>query len=399
VEKIAVVGASLAGFRAVEELRHLGYDGRLTVIGAESHLPYDRPPLSKQVLSGKWELDRIALRPIGKEISDLDVDWQLGVAAIGLDLVARAVELADGRQLAFDGLVIATGTAVRTLPGQPALEGLYTLRTLDDCLALRQELDREPERVVVVGAGFIGAEVAATARERGLEVTVVEALSTPLQRALGDQMGNVCADIHRDHGVDLRLNTGVDGFDDDGHGRLTGVRLTDGTTIAADVAVVGVGVVPNTGWLDGSGLAIDDGVVCDDTCLAADGVVAAGDIARWPNSRFGEVMRVEHWENAQEQGAHAARRLLGHTAPYSPVPWFWSDQYDRKIQLAGRSNAEDELRVVDGSIDERKFVAIYGRAGRIVGVLGMNRPRVVMLYRQLIADGASWETALAKASA
>jgi len=398
VDNILVVGASLAGFRAVEELRHQGYDGRLTVIGAERHLPYDRPPLSKQVLSGKWDLERIALRPIGKEIADLDVDWRLGVAAAGLDLSARDVELADGTKVPFDALVIATGAAVRTLPGQPTLDGLYALRTLDDCLALRRDLERTPERVVVVGAGFIGAEVAATARERGLVVTVLEALSTPLQRALGDQMGNVCADIHRDHGVDLRLMVGVEGFDDDGHGRLIGVRLSDGTTIAADVAVVGVGVVPNTGWCAGSGLTIDNGVVCDETCLAADGVVAAGDIARWPNQRFGEVMRVEHWENAQDQGAHAARRLLGHADPYTPVPWFWSDQYDRKIQLAGRSSADDEVRVIDGSIDERRFVAIYGRAGRLVGVLGMNRPRVVMEYRQLIVNGTSWDDALAKSA-
>ena len=399
MDNIVVVGASLAGFRAVEELRHQGYDGRLTVIGAEPHLPYDRPPLSKQVLSGKWELDRIALKPIGKELSDLDVDWRLGVAASALSLAAREVELADGSRVPFDGLLIATGTSVRTLPGQPELRGLHTLRTLDDCLALRVELERTPERVVVVGAGFIGAEVAATARERGLDVTVLEALSAPLQRALGDQMGSVCADIHRDHGVDLRLSIGVEGFEDDGHGRLTAVRLSDGTSVAADVAVVGVGVVPNTAWLDGSGLTIDNGVVCDETCLAVDGVTAAGDIARWPNPRFGEVMRVEHWENAQEQGAHAARRLLGHVEPYAPVPWFWSDQYDRKIQLAGRSSADDDVRVVDGSIDERRFVAIYGRAGRLVGVLGMNRPRVVMQYRQLIADGSSWDDALATASA
>lgn len=398
MDNVVVVGASLAGFRAVEELRHQGYDGRLTVIGAETHLPYDRPPLSKQVLSGKWELDRIALRPIGKEISELDVDWKLGVAATGLDLSTCDVELADGSKVPFDGLLIATGAAVRTLPGQPNLDGLYALRTLDDCLGLRRDLERTPERVVVVGAGFIGAEVAATARERGLEVTVLEALSTPLQRALGDQMGNVCADIHRDHGVDLRLEVGVEGFQDDGNGRFTGVTLTDGTTVAADVAVVGVGVVPNTGWLEGSGLTIDNGVVCDESCLAAEGVVAAGDIARWPNTRFGEVMRVEHWENAQDQGAHAARRLLGQSEPYAPVPWFWSDQYDRKIQLAGRSSADDEVRVVDGSIDERRFVAIYGRGERLVGVLGMNRPRVVMEYRQLIASGASWDDALAKAS-
>jgi NADPH-dependent 2,4-dienoyl-CoA reductase/sulfur reductase-like enzyme len=396
VRNVVVVGASLAGFRAVEELRHQGYDGSITVIGAEAHLPYDRPPLSKQILSGSWELDRLPLTPIGKEIDDLDVDWRLGVAASGLDLGARHVVLADGARVSCDGLVIATGAGVRTLPGQPELEGLHTLRTLDDCLALRADLDGTPQRVVVVGAGFIGSEVAATARQRGLDVTLLEALPTPLQRALGDEMGAVCADIHREHGVDVRLSTGVDGFDDDGNGRLSGIRLTDGSTLEADVAVVGVGVAPNTGWLEGSGLTIDNGVVCDATCLAAPDVVAAGDIARWPNNRFGEVMRVEHWENAQEQGAHAARRLLGQLEPYQPVPWFWSDQYDRKIQLAGRSSADDEVQIVDGSVEERRFVALYGRAGRVVGVLGMNRPRPVMEYRQLIADGTSWEDALAR---
>jgi len=396
LNNVVVVGASLAGFRAVEELRHQGYDGAITVIGAEPHLPYDRPPLSKQILSGSWETDRLPLTPIGKDVADLDVSWRLGVAATGLDLGARQVDLADGSHVSFDALVIACGAGVRTLPGQPELAGLHTLRTLDDCLALRADLDATPRRVVVVGAGFIGAEVAATARQRGLDVTLLEALATPLQRALGDAMGAVCADIHRDHGIDLRLSTGVDGFDDDGHGRLTGIRLSDGTTIEADVAVVGVGVAPNTGWLEGSGLTIDNGVVCDETCLAAPDVVAAGDIARWPNGLFDEVMRVEHWENAQEQGAHVARRLLGQLDAYRPVPWFWSDQYDRKIQLAGRSSADDEVQVVDGSIEERRFVALYGRAGRLVGVLGMNRPRPVMEYRQLIAAGTSWQDALAR---
>ena len=399
MDNVVVVGGSLAGFRAVEELRHQGYDGRLTVIGAEPHLPYDRPPLSKQILSGKWDVDRLPLNPVGKDIAELDIEWRLGVAASALDLARREVELANGERVGYDALVIATGAGVRTLPGQPALEGLHVLRTVDDCLALRADLDRAPQRVVVVGAGFIGAEVAATARERGLDVTVLEALSTPLQRVLGDEIGAVCGEIHRDHGVDLRVNTGVDGFHDDGRGRLTGIGLSDGSTIAAEVAVVGVGVTPNTAWLEGSGLTLDNGVVCDETCLAAADVVAAGDVARWPNARFGEVMRVEHWENAQDQGGHAARRLLGHAEPYTPVPWFWSDQYDRKIQLAGRSRADDEVRIVDGSIDERRFVAIYGRAGMLVGVLGMNRPRVVMEYRQLIAGGASWDDALSHASA
>jgi NADPH-dependent 2,4-dienoyl-CoA reductase/sulfur reductase-like enzyme len=396
VQNVVVVGASLAGFRAVEELRHQGYDGSITVIGAEAHLPYDRPPLSKQILAGTWEAERLPLTAIGKEIDDLAIDWRLGVAASGLDLSARHVALADGTSVPFDALVIATGAGVRTLPRQPHLEGLHMLRTLDDCLALRSDLDATPQRVVVVGAGFIGAEVAATARQRGLEVTLLEALATPLQRALGDVMGAVCGDLHREHGVDLRLSTGVDGFEDDGHGRLRGIRLTDGSTVDADVAVVGVGVTPNTEWLEGSGLTIDNGVVCDASCLAAPGVVAAGDIARWPNNLFGEVMRVEHWENAQEQGAHAARRLLGHLEPYEPVPWFWSDQYDRKIQLAGRSGADDDVQIVDGSVEEHRFVALYGRAGRVVGVLGMNRPRPVMEYRQLIADGASWQEALAR---
>jgi NADPH-dependent 2,4-dienoyl-CoA reductase/sulfur reductase-like enzyme len=393
---IVVVGASLAGFRAVEELRHQGHDGRIIVIGAEPHPPYDRPPLSKQVLGGTWEPDRLPLTPVGKDIDELDVEWRLGVPAASLDMGARQVELANGTRVPFRSLVIATGASVRTLPRQPRLAGLHTLRTLDDCLALRADLDATPGRVVVVGAGFIGAEVAATARQRGLDVTLLEALSTPLQRVLGDEMGSVCAEIHRDHGVDLRLSTGVDGFEDDGNGRLRGVRLTDGTTVAADVALVGVGVTPNTEWLASSGLTIDNGVVCDETCLAAPDVVAAGDIARWPNRRFGEVMRVEHWENAQDQGAHAARRLLGDMAAYEPVPWFWSDQYDRKIQLAGRSHAGDDVQVVDGSVEERRFVALYGRAGRVVGVLGMNRPRPVMEYRKLIADGASWDEALAR---
>ena len=396
LEHVAVVGASLAGLRAIEALREGGFDGRITAVGAEPHLPYDRPPLSKQVLAGTWTPDNTMLAPVGASIEGLDVQWRLGQPATALDLGARRVELADGASIAFDGLVIATGASVRTLPGQPELAGIHTLRTLDDCLALKADLDASPQRVVVVGAGFIGAEVAATARGKGLDVTLLEALAVPLERALGPVIGAVCAEVHREQGVDVRLSTGVEGFV--GGDRVEGVVLTDGTTVAADVVVVGVGVAPNTAWLAGSGLPIDNGVVCDETCLAAPGVVAAGDVARWPNRRFDEVMRVEHWDNAQEQGAHAARRLLhgdGHGAEaYEPVPWFWSDQYDRKIQLAGRSGPTDEVAIVDGSLEERRFVALYGRAGRLVGVLGFNRPAPVMRYRQKIADGTSWDEAL-----
>ena len=390
---VTVVGASLAGLNAAEALRREGFDGPVTLIGAENHLPYDRPPLSKQVLAGDWEPERAALTD-PEELEDDGIEARLGVRATALDLDARQLTLHTGETVEFDGLVIATGARCRTMPGTAGISGVHVLRSLDDCLALRADFEAMPQRVVVVGAGFIGAEVAATARGRGLDVTMVEALPTPLSRVLGDEMGEVCAEVHRDHGVDLRTAVGVERIA--GDGRVERVTLSDGSTIDADVVVVGIGVIPNTEWLDGSGLAVDDGVVCDATCLAADRVTAAGDVARWPNELFGETMRVEHWDNAAQQGAHAARRLLdAAVGPFTPVPWFWSDQYDRKIQLAGRVRGDDEVRVVTGSVDERRFAAIYGRAGRVVGVLGFNRPRHVMRYRALIEQGASFDEALA----
>jgi 3-phenylpropionate/trans-cinnamate dioxygenase ferredoxin reductase component len=396
---ITVVGASLAGLRAAEELRGRGYDGRLTVVGDEVHQPYDRPPLSKQVLAGEWDADRLPLTVAHAEgLDGLDIDWRLGVRATALDLAGHSVALEDGDAVPFDGLVIATGATPRTLPGTGHLAGVHTLRTIDDCLEVRQALETDPKRVVVVGGGFIGAEVAATCRTRGLDVTLLEALPVPLGRALGEEIGAVMADLHRDHGVDVRLGVGVEGLDGDAAGgRVERVRLADGSVVEADLVVVGVGVVPNTGWLEGSGLTLDNGVVCDETTLAAPGVVAAGDVARWPSRRFGELMRVEHWDNAITMGAHAARRLLCEVEPYDPVPWFWSDQYDRKIQLAGRSSDADEVRIVDGSTDERRFVALYRRGDRLTGVLAMNRPRPLLTYRRLIERGASWDEALAEA--
>ena len=253
---------------------------------------------------------------------------------------------------------------------------------------------------MVVGAGFIGAEVAAVCRARGLEVTVLEAAEAPLERALGAEMGMVMAGLHRDHGVDLRLGVGVDGFE--GTDRVEAVRLSDGSRIEASVVLVGIGVAPNTGWVEGSGLNVEDGIVTDDTLAAAPGVVAAGDIARWPSARYGELLRVEHWETAIQMGEAAARRLLAdhdetEPARFDPVPWFWSDQYDVKIQLAGRSGAGDDVEVVIGSTDERRFVALYGRAGRVVGVLGMNRPRHVMQLRALVTEPTAWADGLARA--
>lgn len=396
---IVIVGASLAGLRAAETLRREGYDERVVLVGAETHLPYDRPPLSKELLAGEWEAEHVALRK--QPYDELDLDMRLGRRATGLDVSARAVVLDGGETIAFDGLVVATGSRPRTIPGTPELDGIFVLRTLDDCLAIRSRLDAAP-RVVVIGAGFIGSEVAATCRGRGLDVTVLEMLPTPLARAVGPVVGDACGRLHREHGVDLRCGVTVAGFE--GHERVARVWLADGTALDADLVVVGVGVAPETDWLEGSGLTLDDGVVCDATCLAAPGVVAAGDVARWPNPLFdGESMRVEHWTNATEQGVAAARRLLvanaGAAEVFAPVPFVWSDQYDVKIQVVGSIRGDDEVAVVDGSLDEDKFVAVFGRGGRLVGALGFSRPRVVMQYRRLIAERTSWEDALAHAAA
>ena len=401
--RIVVVGASLAGLRAAEELRHRGFDGTITVIGDEPHAPYDRPPLSKQVLAGKVPAEQIALAVAGDGgIDALALDWRLGQRATALDLRARQVTLAGRERVPYDGLVIATGASPRELPGTEGLAGVHTLRTLDDCAAIRDGLAGGVRRVVVVGAGFIGSEVAATCRTAGHDVTVLEALPVPLGRALGPEMGAALGELHRDHGTDLRLGAGVAGFEG-GAGRVERVRLADGGAVDADLVVVGIGVAPNTGWLEGSGLALDDGVVADATTLVGPGIVAAGDVARWPSHRFAELMRVEHWDNAIAMGEHAARRLLADLAgadpagcdPYDPVPWFWSDQYDRKIQLAGRSSGADEVRVVDGEVAERRFAALYRRGDRLVGVLAMNRPRVLNTYRALVERGATWAEALA----
>jgi 3-phenylpropionate/trans-cinnamate dioxygenase ferredoxin reductase subunit len=393
LQTIAIVGASLAGLRTAQALRRLGYGGQLIAIGEEKRLPYDRPPLSKEVLAGKKEPEETGL--LRDEDASLEVDWRLGQRAAGLDLEGRQVRLEDDSTVGFDACVIATGTYARTIPGTPDLAGIHTLRTLDDAIAMRSELDATPS-VAVIGGGFIGAEVAATCRGRGLDVTIVEALPAPLERGLGREMGSYVAEIHRENGVDLRLGVGVEEFL--GEGRVSGLRLADGNEVKADLVVVGIGAAPATGWLEGSGLELDNGVVCDATCRTtrAPFVLAAGDVARWPNALFNETMRIEHWTNATEQADHVAATLLaGETGgdEFSPVPFVWSDQFDRKIQIAGRFSGEDESEIVDGSLEERRFVRVYGRAGKIRGVLGMNRPRLVMKYRGLIRDGAAWPLA------
>lgn len=402
-----IVGASLAGINAARTLRLQGHAGSIIVVDADSERPYDRPPLSKQMLTGEWEPEKILL-PAGKE--DLDLEFRLGVRAKAVDLGARQITLegADGTvaNTAFDSLVIASGASARRLPDSAGIAGVHVVRTLADSLALRAELEAGPSRVVVIGAGFIGAEVASSCRKRGIEVTLVEAMPLPLERILGAEMGQVCAQVHIENGVDLRLGTGVLQLETetvDGVEKVVGVALTDGTTVATEIVVVGIGVTLNVDWLEGSGLTLDDGVVCDNTLLAAPGVVAAGDIARYPSARFGRMLRVEHWETAIAGGEAAARRLLaearGETpVVFDPIPWFWSDQYDRKIQLAGRPMPTDTCVVVHGSTEEFRFVALYGDGDRLTGVLGMNRPRHVVQLRALFEEGASFSEACERAA-
>jgi NADPH-dependent 2,4-dienoyl-CoA reductase/sulfur reductase-like enzyme len=402
MERIVVVGMSLAGLRACESLRLAGYTGSITAIGAERHQPYDRPPLSKALLKGDWEPERIQLRK-PEELSGLDLDLRLGVSASRLDVTNREVTLDTGDVVAADGVIIATGTAPRRLPNQPDLDGVVLLRTLDDSLDLRRRLAATP-RVVVIGAGFIGLEVAATAAGCGCAVKVIEAAPAPLMRGLGVEMGEVVARVHARNGVEIRCDVHLEailGRD----GRVTGVQLADGEIVRADVVVVGIGVAPATEWLHDSGLELRDGVVCSELLRAAEGVYAAGDCARWPNALFGEAgeeMRIEHWTNAAEQGAASAENLLAdlrgtEPAPYAPVPFFWSDQFDSRIQFIGRAHGDDEVRVVSGDVDG-KFAALYGHEGRLRAVLGVSVPRQVMPYRKLLAERVTWDEALAFAA-
>lgn len=400
LERVVVVGASLAGLRAAETLRQHDVATSIVVVGDEVHRPYDRPPLSKKLLSGEWEPDRIHLRQ-PDVFDDLDVEWRLGAAATALDVQRRVLTLADGSVLAFDGLVIATGAHPRRLADQDAFDHVHELRTLDDALGLRSEIVGGGRRVVVIGAGFIGLEAAATAKALGNDVVVLEGAAAPLIRGLGTEMGEAIAELHRAHGVQVRCGVFIEGLTPDG------VRLVGGEIVPADAIVVGIGVTPNTHWLEGSGLRLRDGVVCDANLNALDvsgavvpGVFAAGDVARWPNGLFDEEMRVEHWTNAAEQGALVAsnlRRLATGEPfePYEPLPFFWSDQFEHRIQFLGRAAPDDEVQVVAGSVADAKFLALYRRDGRLHGALGVNAPRWVMPTRKLFLERASWDEAVA----
>ena len=399
METIVIVGASLAGVRAAETLRTNGFAGALTIIGAETHMPYDRPPLSKNFLAGDWDADRIALRK-ADDLSALNINWMLGTSATSLHTDSSVVTLADGSQVSYDGLIISTGGLVRRLPNQPDIAGVHVLRTLDDASALRDEL-AEGVRVVVIGAGFIGLEVAATATKRGARVTVLEGLEAPLIRALGAETGTAIGAVHARNGVDIRCGVQVASIN--GDLRVSGVTLTNGDTIEADVVVVGIGVAPATQWCSDSELTISDGIVCDANLNAGPAnVFVAGDVLRWPNGMFKDIeptMRVEHWTNAAEQGAMAAKNLLATLRnepmePYSAVPFFWSDQFDARIQFLGRAFESSTVDVVAGDVAAGRWCAMFSTNDRLTGVLGVSMPKLVMPSRAMLSTYTSRYDAL-----
>jgi 3-phenylpropionate/trans-cinnamate dioxygenase ferredoxin reductase component len=381
MDSVLIVGGGAAGLAAVETLRSQGYAGALTMVCDEPELPYDRPPLSKQVLTGAWDAERTRFREAA-HYADLGIRLVRGRAG-ALDADGRTVYLSDGYPLRFDGLIIATGVRPRRLPGGHDLAGVHVLRDHPDVAALRAAFANAPA-VVIVGGGFLGMEVAAAARGLGLDVTVIEPLAQPMIRQVGPVIGAEVARLHREHGVDLRTGIGVTRLEGDG-GVVTGVALTDGSAVPADCVLVSIGAVPATDWLRTSGLAIGDGVECDEFCRAAPGIYAAGDVASWVNPRYQRRMRVEHRMNATEQGIAAAVNLLkGDVQPFAPLPYFWSDQYNVKLQVHGHPADGAEIAIEDGSPADGKFVALYRTDGAPTAALGWNSPARLIRYRKLL---------------
>jgi NADPH-dependent 2,4-dienoyl-CoA reductase/sulfur reductase-like enzyme len=389
--RTVIVGASLAGLRVAEGLRSNGYDGEVVLIGDEEHLPYDRPPLSKQVLLGDWTPDRVFFRT-GEELLEQGIEHVAGVAAVGLDIgpLGGAVRCGDGSSHAYDHLVIATGARPRRLVGHcPA--GVLTLRTVEDVDALMKGLDGARD-VTIVGGGFIGAEVASAARRRGLATTMLEALPTPLSRALGGDVGKVCAALYERHGVTVL--GGVTVSELAGRDRIEEVVLADSTRLRSDLVVVGIGATPNVEWLGGCGLTVDNGVVCDAHGRAAERVWAVGDVARWYHPLFNDHLRVEHWTHAAEQAHHVARSIAGsEMGPLSAVPYVWSDQFGVKIQIAGRPSDHASFTLAGGRLDGDRFVGVYSEDDVVVGAVSFNNPRGIAQARKLIAERVDPATA------
>lgn len=393
-EKIVVVGASLAGLRAAESLREHGFTGSITLVGDEPHRPYDRPPLSKAVLAGWLDASNTEL----PQLRPVEARWLLGVAASGLDRRRKQLVLGHDRRIDYDKLLIATGTHARPWPdtAEASLDGVHLLRGLDDAEKLRAALVAGPRRVLVIGGGFTGSEVASVCRDRGLEVTVVQRGPAPLAAALGTVVGRFAARVQRAAGVDLRVNTTVEALEGDAAGRLRRARLSDGTTVETDLAVVALGAVGNVGWLSGSGLSADErGVRCDAGCRVldidgriAEDIYAAGDVARWPHPLYDDqLVRLDHWDNAISQARVAARNMVrGHLDPvaHDDLPSFWSNQFGMNVKSVGLTAPADEVAITQGRLDADKFVVTYGHRGRLVAAVAVNSPRVPDTYAALI---------------
>ncbi|HVT75827.1 MAG TPA: FAD-dependent oxidoreductase [Acidimicrobiales bacterium] len=376
MNRIVIVGAGAAGYAVAEGLHQNGFAGRLTIVGAESEAPYDRPPLSKEILSGAWEVPRAELIA-HRRIAPMEPEIRSGIAAESLDTANHSVMLTDGSRLEYDALVVATGITPRQLP-HPDAPTIHVLRTLSDSLGLRAAITAQDHaRLVVVGAGFLGLEVAATARGLGAEVDVVEPVPGP---PLASRIGDVAADkllaLHESRGVRIHTGIGVETID------ATRVIRADGVTHDADVILIAVGSTPATEWLNGSGLEIGNGLICDEYCHAGHDVWGAGDVASWMHLGYGQRMRLEHRTNAQEQGHAVAKNILGANEPFTPVPYFWTDQYDARVQLAGVMPPNAEVAVVEGDVDSDQFVQTYSVAGNVAGVLAWKAPRLLAQYRR-----------------
>jgi len=393
---VLIIGASIAGVAAADALRANGLQGKLTLVDADPNPPYDKPPLSKQGLMTGWESGKAQLRP-EQHYADKNIDLVLGRRAVALDGASRSVRLDDGTEVTGDAVVLATGVVARQLPESSMLPGVFSIRSLQDSLALQTALRSLP-KLVVVGGGFIGAEVAAVATKQGADVTIVEALDLPFTHIFGVDVAASLARRHEVNGVRLVCGTGVERLE--GDGRVERVILRDGRVIDADVVTLGLGAVPAVGWLAGSGVKLDNGILCDQFGqTAVPGVYGAGDVASWWDPRAQAHLRIEHWTTAKEQGAAVGHNILQSGADKKtagPVPYFWSDQYGGRLQFLGTSKDHDVTYVVHGSLDNDEYVVLYGRKGVLIGALGLAAARHVMAFRTPIQQAMAWEDVMAE---
>ncbi len=383
---VLIVGASVAGIRTAQALRMRGYSDLITVIGEEIHHPYDKPPLSKDMLLPEGDGSPVQLLS-AEEINALDVQLRLGVRAAKLNTSTREISTEDGEILGFDDLVIATGVTPRTLPGATELGGIYTVRNADDASALRERLPHA-RHVVVVGSGFIGSEFASVASGYGADVTIVEAQDVPMAHILGSEVGALVSSLHAENGVRLLTGTSFDHFT--GDGQVESVVLADGRVLPADLVVIGIGAKPAIEWLSDSGLPLGNGIECDEQLcvLGADRIYAAGDVAHWPHGLYGKSLRIEHWTNANEHADIVAASIAGGPTRRPQPPYVWSDQYGHRIQIVGRPSEGRAVSVRGGSGSE-PVVAIYaGTDGVVVGAVVLDNPRLLMKIRKAIANRA-----------